>query len=85
VDDAYELVRSNIALIKPYKAQYLDQSLYVRDTVTYSWQHGGASLMDFLNAQADYRLVQLAYLQLIGAYMTAAGQMNLAVGHEVIQ
>jgi cobalt-zinc-cadmium efflux system outer membrane protein len=83
VDNAYELVRSNIALIKPYKAQYLDQSLYVRDTVTFAYQHGGASLMDFLNAQSDYRVVQLAYLQLIGAYMTAAGQMNLAVGHEV--
>jgi len=85
VDDAYELVCSNIALIKPYKAQYLDQSVYVRDTVTFAYQHGGASLMDFLNAQSDYRAVQLAYLQLIGAYMTAAGQMNLAVGHEEIQ
>jgi cobalt-zinc-cadmium efflux system outer membrane protein len=85
VDDAYELVRSNIALIKPYKAQYLDQSVYVRDTVTFSYEHGGASLMDFLNAQSDYRVVQLAYLQLIGAYMTAAGQMNLAIGHEEIQ
>jgi len=85
VDNAYELVRTNIALIKPYKTQYLDQSLYVRDTVTFSYEHGGASLMDFLNAQSDYRVVQLAYLQLIGAYMTAAGQMNLAVGHEVFQ
>jgi len=85
VDNAYELVRSNIALVKPYKAQYLDQSVYVRDTITFSYEHGGASLMDFLNAQSDYRVVQLAYLQLIGAYMTAAGQMNLAVGHEVIQ
>ena len=85
VDNAYELVRSNIALIKPYKAQYLDQSVYVRDTVTFAYQHGGASLMDFLNAQSDYRVVQLAYLQLIGAYMTAAGQVNLAVGHEVFQ
>jgi len=85
VDNAYELVRSNIALIKPYKEQYLDQSVYVRDTVTFAYQHGGASLMDFLNAQSDYRVVQLAYLQLIGAYMTAAGQMNLAVGHEAIQ
>ena len=56
-----------------------------RDTVTFAYQHGGASLMDFLNAQSDYRVVQLAYLQLIGAYMTAAGQMNLAVGREVIQ
>jgi cobalt-zinc-cadmium efflux system outer membrane protein len=83
VDNAYELVRTNIALIKPYKAQYLDQSVYVRDTVTFAYEHGGASLMDFLNAQSDYRVVQLAYLQLIGAYMTAAGQMNLAVGHEV--
>jgi cobalt-zinc-cadmium efflux system outer membrane protein len=82
VDDAYELVRSNIALIKPYKTQYLDQSVYVRDTVTFAYQHGGASLMDFLNAQSDYRVVQLAYLQLVGAYMTAVGQMNLAVGHE---
>ena len=85
VDNAYELLRSNIALIKPYKAQYFDQSVYVRDTVTFAYQHGGASLMDFLNAQSDYRVVQLAYLQLIGAYLTAAGQMNLAVGHEVIQ
>jgi cobalt-zinc-cadmium efflux system outer membrane protein len=84
VDNAYELVRSNIALIKPYKAQYLDQSLYVRDTVTFAYEHGGASLMDFLNAQSDYRVVQLAYLQLIGAYMTAAGQMNLAVGRDEI-
>ncbi len=85
VDNAFELVRSNIALIKPYKAQYLDQSVYVRDTVTFAYEHGGASLMDFLNAQSDYRVVQLAYLQLIGAYMTAAGQMNLAVGKDTIQ
>ena len=75
----------NLSLIHIYKAQYLDQSVYVRDTVTFSYEHGGASLMDFLNAQSDYRVVQLAYLQLIGAYMTAAGQMNFAVGHDVIQ
>ena len=84
VDSAYEQVRSNIALLIPYRDQYRDQSTRVRDTVTFSYQHGGASLMDFLNAQSDYRVVQLAYLQLVGAYMTAAGQLNLAVGHEVI-
>ncbi len=85
VDSAYELVRSNIALLKPYKAQYTGQALRVRDTVTYAYQHGGASLMDFLNAQADFRTVQLAYAQLLGSYLTAAGQLNLAVGREVIQ
>jgi cobalt-zinc-cadmium efflux system outer membrane protein len=85
VDSAYTQVESSIALLKPYKAQYKDQALRVRDTVTYSYEHGGSSLMDFLNAQSDYRTVELAYLQLIGSYMTAAGQLNLAVGREVIQ
>jgi cobalt-zinc-cadmium efflux system outer membrane protein len=85
VDTAYELVRSNVALLKPYKAKYNDQALRVRDTITFSYQHGGASLMDFLNAQSEYRQVQLAYAQLIGAYLTAAGQLNLAVGSEVIK
>ena len=84
VDTAYEVVRSNIALLKPYKAKYNDQALRVRDTVTYAYQHGGASLMDFLNAQSDFRQVQLAYAQLIGSYLTAVGQLNLAVGRETI-
>jgi len=85
VDTAYAQVESNITLLNPYKEKYKDQATRVRDTMTYSYQHGGASLMDFLQAQSDYRVVQLAYLQLVGAYLTAAGQLNLAVGREVIQ
>jgi outer membrane protein, heavy metal efflux system len=84
VDTAYELVRSNIELLKPYKSKYNDEALRVRDNVSYAYFHGGASLMDFLNAQSDYRQVQLAYAQLLGAYLTAAGQLNLAVGREVM-
>lgn len=84
VDSAYAQLQSTIALLKPYKAQYRDQSTRVRDTVTYSYEHGGASLLDMLSAQSDYRQVQLAYLQLIGTYLNAAGQLNLAVGREVI-
>ena len=85
VDSAYEEVQSNIALLTPYRDKYKDQATRVRDTVTYSYQRGAASLMDFLNAQSDYRVVQLAYLQLVGAYMTTASQLNLAVGREEIQ
>jgi outer membrane protein, heavy metal efflux system len=84
VDSAYAQVDSNITLLKPYKDKYVQQSTRVRDTVTYAYQHGGASLTEFLNAQSDYRVVQLAYLQLIGSYLTAASQLNLAVGREVI-
>jgi len=84
VDSAYAQVESNITLLKPYRDHYREQATRVRDTMTYSYQHGGASLMDFLSAQSDYRQVQLAYLQLVGAYLNAAGQLNLAVGREVI-
>ena len=85
VDSAYAQVNSNVILLRPYKERYLAQAVRVRETVTYAYQHGGASLMDFLSAQSDYRNVQLAYLQIIGAYLTAASQLNLAVGREVIQ
>ena len=85
VDSAYEEVQSNIALLKPYRDKYKDQATRVRDTVTYSYQRGAASLMDFLNAQSDYRVVQLAYLQLVGAYMTSASQLNLAVAKDELQ
>ena len=85
VDTAYEQLMSDVVLLKPYRDKYKDQATRVRDTVTYSYQRGGASLMDFLDAQSDYRVVQLAYLQLVGAYMTAAGQLNLAMGREEIQ
>jgi cobalt-zinc-cadmium efflux system outer membrane protein len=85
VDSAHAIVYSNIELLKPYKRQYLAQAVRVRDTVFFSYQHGGASLLDFLNAESDYRTVQLNYVNLVGAYLTAAAQMNQAVGREVIQ
>jgi cobalt-zinc-cadmium efflux system outer membrane protein len=40
--------------------------------------------MDFLNAQSDYRQVQLVYAQLVGSYLTAAGQLDLAIGTDAI-
>ena len=84
VDSAFATVNGAVVLLKPYKAQYLQQALSVRDTISFSYQHGAASLLDFLNAQADYRSVQVNYLNLIASYLDAAGQLNLAVGREVI-
>ncbi len=85
VDSAYVMLNSNVVLLKPYKARYLQQAVRVRDTVAFAYQRGGATLLDFLSAENDYRSVQLNYLNLVGAYLTAAGQLNLAVGREVIQ
>jgi cobalt-zinc-cadmium efflux system outer membrane protein len=85
VDSAYATLASTVALLQPYKEHYLQQALRVRDTISFSYEHGAASLLDFLNAQADYRGVQLNYLTLVGSYLDAAGQLNMAVGREVIQ
>ncbi len=84
VNTAYANVESNIVLLRPYKEKYLAQAVRVRDTVTYSFQRGGASLLDFLNAESDYRNVQQNYLTLIGAYLASVAQLNQAVGREAI-
>jgi cobalt-zinc-cadmium efflux system outer membrane protein len=84
VDSGYATMASNLTLLRPYKAKYLQQSVRVRDTILFSYQNGGASLLDFLNAQSEYRSVQLNYVNLVGSYLTAAAQLNMAVGREVI-
>lgn len=85
VDSAYATVKSAVILLKPYRDQYLEEAASVRDTISFSYQHGAASLLDFLNAQADYRSVQVNYLNLVASYLNAASQLNLAVGREVIR
>jgi outer membrane protein, heavy metal efflux system len=85
VDSAYVMLESNLALLQPYKDRYLKQADRVRDTISFSYQHGAASLLDFLDAQKEYRDVQLNYLNLVASYLTAASQLNLAVGREVVQ
>ena len=74
---------ANLILLLPYKQQYVQQAVRVRDTVAY--QHDGASLLDFLNAQSEYRNMQPSYVNLIGSYLAAASQLSLAVGREVMQ
>jgi cobalt-zinc-cadmium efflux system outer membrane protein len=85
VDSAYVTLMGSLNLLQPYKSSYLARALKVRDTISFSYQHGAASLLDFLNAQSDYRSIQLNYLHLVGSFLTAANQLNLAAGKEVIQ
>jgi cobalt-zinc-cadmium efflux system outer membrane protein len=85
VDSAYSTINSNLTLLKTYKEHYLQRATQVRDTILFSYQNGGASLLDFLQAQQDYRSVRVNYLNLIGSYLNSAAQMNFAVGREVIQ
>jgi len=85
VDSAYVTVTSTVTPLQPYKDRYLQQASRVRDTIAFSYEHGATSLLDFLTAQAEYRSVQVNYLNLVASYMNATNQLNQAVGREVIQ
>ena len=83
VDSSYWTIVQNVNLLKPYKAKYLKLAADVRDRVSLAYKNGGASLLDYLDAEKSYRDTRLAYLNLIGSYLTAAAQMNMAAGREV--
>jgi cobalt-zinc-cadmium efflux system outer membrane protein len=87
VDSAYFTLISSASLLKPYQGAdgFLQTATRVRDTMSFSYLRGQASLVDYLDAQRDYRATEVAYINLVAAYMTAAGQLNLAVGREVLQ
>lgn len=85
VDSAYVTLASTINLLRPYKSKYLELAASVRDRVSFAYKNGGAALLDYLDAEKSYRDTRLAYLNLVGSYLTAAAQLNMAVGREVLQ
>jgi cobalt-zinc-cadmium efflux system outer membrane protein len=86
VDSAYFALQGTVSQLRPYTGAdgYLATASRIRDTMSFSYQHGQAALVDYLDAQRDYRATQVSYINLVGAYLTAAGQLNMAVGREVI-
>jgi len=78
---------SSTNLLAPYRHKdgYLETASRIRDTMSFAYQRGQAALVDYLDAQRDYRATEVAYINLVGSYLTAAGQLNMAVGREVIQ
>jgi outer membrane protein, heavy metal efflux system len=84
VDSAYVTLEQAINLLGRYKGYYLPLAARLRDRRRDAFQHGGASLLDYLDAEKSYRDANLSYLNFIGSYLTAAAQMNQAVGREVL-
>jgi len=87
VDSSYFTVVSSVNLLKPYSGTdgYLRTASRVRDDMSFAYQRGQVALLDYLDAQRDYRATQVAYINLVGAYLSAASQLNTAVGREVLQ
>jgi cobalt-zinc-cadmium efflux system outer membrane protein len=86
VDSAYYTLVSSVNLLLPYKSSdgYLETATRIRDTMSFAYQRGQAALVDYLDAQRDYRATQVAYINLVASYLTAAAQLNMATGREMI-
>ena len=84
VDSAYVTLVSALNLLRTYKTTYLALAADNRNRIAFSYQNGGASLLDYLDAEKSYRDTRLTNLNLIGSYLIAAAQMNMAVGREVL-
>ncbi len=80
VKDAYEGVQSNDRLVRIYQSGVLEDSKRSRDISEYSYRRGATALLDFLDAERNYRATQLAYRQAVAAYLTAIEQLRQAVG-----
>jgi len=86
VDSAYFTMLSSVAQLRPYTGAdgYLETAKRIRDTMSFSYQRGQAALVDYLDAQRDYRATEVAYINLVGSYLAAAAQLNMAVGREAV-
>jgi len=86
VDSAYFTLVSTVNQLRPYLAPdgYLQTAARIRDTISFSYQRGQAALVDYLDSQRDYRATEVAYINLVGAYLSAAAQLNMAVGKDAI-
>ncbi|HYB70498.1 MAG TPA: TolC family protein, partial [Candidatus Bathyarchaeia archaeon] len=74
--------RDRVTLLRD---NYLPKATRARDTVDYAYRRGGASLLDFLDAQRTYRETSLAHLQAIGAYLSAVYQLEADIGQPLLE
>jgi cobalt-zinc-cadmium efflux system outer membrane protein len=81
VESAYETVRTGDQVVQLYQSGYLAHSQESRDISEFSYRHGAASLLDFLDAERSYRATQLGYRQALATYMLAVEQLKEAVGN----
>jgi outer membrane protein, heavy metal efflux system len=84
VHDAYMGLQENDRIIVFYKSKYLDVAEKDREISLFAYQHGAASLLDYLDAERTYRATQLAYRQALASYLTALEQLREAVGSRTL-
>jgi outer membrane protein, heavy metal efflux system len=80
VDTALGVVLAEREKLLKLRDVYLPKAEKARATIEFAYRRGGASLLDFLDAQRTYRETSLEHLRTLGNYSTAVYQLEAAVG-----
>jgi cobalt-zinc-cadmium efflux system outer membrane protein len=83
VESAYAAFTSTRDRLRLYEQTYLGFAKESLDIEEFSFHKGGASILDFLDAQRTYRATQLAYRQELASYLNALAQLQTAAGVDV--
>lgn len=84
VDQAWAAYEAAMALAKRYHGHYLDEATRVRDNLEFSYRHGGATLLDYLDALRDYRQTNLDALNANTQVWLAVHQLSFAAATEIV-
>jgi len=83
LESAYAEFISARDRVKLFEDTYLGEAKESLDIEEFSFHQGGASTLDYLDAQRTYRATQLAYRQQLASYLNSLAQLQSAAGIEV--
>jgi len=66
-----------------YRSKYLYEAAHVRDNLEFSYRNGNSTLLDYLSALSDYRLVNLASLSAKLQLLLSIEQLSYAAHTEI--
>jgi outer membrane protein, heavy metal efflux system len=84
VDQAWAAYEAAIDMAKRYSSHYVAVSQRVRENLEYSYRHGGATLLDYLDALRDYRQINLDALTANQQVWLSVHQLSFAAATEML-
>jgi cobalt-zinc-cadmium efflux system outer membrane protein len=83
VESTYASFVSSRVRVHLYEETYLSYAKESLEIEDFSFHKGGASILDFLDAERTYRATQLAYRQTLASYLNNLAQLQTAAGIDV--
>jgi cobalt-zinc-cadmium efflux system outer membrane protein len=84
VDQAWAAYDAALDLAKRYNSHYTGEAQRVRENLEFSYRHGGATLLDYLDALRDYRQVNLDALTANQQVWLSIHQLSFAAATEIL-